>query len=234
VAGVLALTLLAVVATLAGGALALRLERHIESALAFTAGVVIAAATLDLLPEAIERVNAAGQVGALVLAGMLWLFLAGRLIEHRHAGHASEARLGALEAAMLCFHSFQDGVGIGLAFSVSHAIGVVVLAVVVAHDLADGMNTVTFVRAHHGSRRAARAWLMADALAPLVGAATALLAPLPRRVLDDALAVFAGIFLMIGIGELLPRAHRRLSLSRLLLTLAGVALMAVVTVIVRR
>jgi zinc transporter ZupT len=231
---ILALTLLTVATTLAGGMLGLRLERHIESVMAFAAGIVIAAATLDLLPEAIERAKVPGQVGAFVLAGMLWFFLFGRLVARRDERHANDAGLGGLQAAMLCFHSLQDGIGIGLAFSASRAVGILVLAAVVAHDLADGMNTVTFVLGHHGSRRAARAWLLADALAPLLGVAVALLARPARHVLDDALAVFAGIFLMMGAGELLPRAHRRPSLARVGLTLAGVALMSIVTAVLRR
>jgi ZIP family zinc transporter len=233
VAVILALTLLTATTTLAGGALALRLERHIEAVVAFTAGVVIAAATLDLLAEAIERVHAPGRLAAFVLAGMLWFFLLGRLIALWRGRDTGEARVGALEAAILCFHSFQDGVGIALAFAASRAVGVVLLAAVVAHDLADGVNTVTFVLAHHGSRQRARAWLVADALAPLAGAATALVVRPPRYVLGYALALFAGIFIMIGVGELLPRAHRRFSWGRVFLTLAGVALMSAVTDLIR-
>jgi zinc transporter, ZIP family len=231
VAVVLAWTLLTVAATLVGGILALRLQCAIDAAVAFAAGIVIAAATLDLLPEAIERGGSAGRVGALFLAGILWFFGIGRLMA-RHERHASEAPLGAIEAAMLCIHSFQDGLAIGLAFSLGHAVGIVVLAAVVTHDLTDGLNTVTFVLAHRGSRRAARAWLIVDSLAPLAGAAVSVSARLPASALGQALAVFAGIFLMIGVAELLPRAHRHLSLPRVLLTFAGVALMAVVTAVV--
>ena len=36
----------------------------------------------------------------------------------------------------------MDGVGIGLAFQVSNAVGIVVAVAVIAHDFCDGLNTV--------------------------------------------------------------------------------------------
>src|SRR3954464_11790098 len=80
-------------------------------------------------------------------------------------------RPGSGRGASLSLHSFLDGVGIGLAFKVSTAVGVVVAAAVLAHDFSDGINTVTMILKNRGrSWRAAR-WLLLDAVAPVLGVA---------------------------------------------------------------
>ncbi len=63
----------------------------------------------------------------------------------------------------------------GIAFQASHEIGLIVAAAVLAHDFADGLNTVNVVVKNGGSRRFALRWLAVDAAAPLVGAALSLL-----------------------------------------------------------
>ena len=81
--------------------------------------------------------------------------------EGRHRGH--------LGAAALTLHSLMDGLGIGFAFQASAAAGVVVAFAVLAHDLVDGLNTVTLGLSGGLQRTTARRWLVADAAAPLVG-----------------------------------------------------------------
>jgi ZIP family zinc transporter len=101
-----------------------------------------------------------------------------------------------------------DGLGIGFAFQASHQAGVVVAAAVLAHDFADGLNTVNVVVKHGGSRPQALRWLLADALAPVVGAAISLFFRLPGDMLALLLAGFVGFFLYIGALDLLPESRR--------------------------
>ena len=60
-----------------------------------------------------------------------------------------------LGAAGLSLHSFIDGLGIGLAFGLDTTTGVLVLVAVLAHDFADGLNTVGFILSQSGDRRKA-------------------------------------------------------------------------------
>lgn len=62
------------------------------------------------------------------------------------------SRRGDVGATSLSFHSFLDGVGIGLAFQVSATVGVVVAATVLIHDFSDGINTVNIVLKNTGNR----------------------------------------------------------------------------------
>src|SRR5262249_59525369 len=99
---------------------------------------------------------------------------------------------GGFGADGLVIHRMIDGLGIGLAFQVSTATGLLVFIAVVSHDFADGMNTVSFVLFQSDDRRQALRWLSADALAPLVGAVIGSLVSISDRGLAYLLALYAG------------------------------------------
>ncbi len=216
-----------VLSTLAGGFVALRLARELATAIALTGGVVVAVALFHVLPEAIEAVDDPHRVGLLVGGGFVLFFLAERALVLHHRDDAEQihahAQVGALGAAGLSVHSFIDGLGIGLAFGLSTETGLLVFLAVVAHDFADGMNTVGFVLRQSGDRSRAIRWLAVDAAAPLVGAVVGSALTVSEASLGQLLAVYAGFFLFMGATDLLPHAHEHPSAKRVALTVAGFA-----------
>ena len=112
-----------------------------------------------------------------------------------------------LGAGSLAVHSFFDGFAIGLAFHVSSAVGAVVSAAVLVHDFSDGVNTVGIVLGNRGNRRHALAWLLADAIAPLLGASATLVFTFQEATLGLGLALIAGFFLYISASDLLPESY---------------------------
>jgi ZIP family zinc transporter len=146
--------------------------------------------------------------------------------DHDHE-HGAESALGVVGPAGLIVHSTLDGLAIGLAFRASAEVGLLVAFAVLAHDFADGMNVVTLALARGGRNSAARALLVVDALAPPIGAAIGTVAHLENAHLGLLLAVFAGVFVAIGSGHLLPEAyHGRPGASPqlIVLTTAGAAI----------
>jgi ZIP family zinc transporter len=230
-----------VASTLLGGLLAIRLRARLPQLMALTGGVVLGVALFEVAPEAVARLGGVSRgprlVGIAMGAGFLGFLVLSRLLvlHHRDDPQAAGARtpVGALGAAVLSVHSLIDGFGLGAGFALSPTLGVFILVAVVAHDFADGMNTVTFVLAQQGDVRRAQRWLLLDALAPEVGALIGSAVTLSSYAFGIALGVYAGVFIMIGVGELLAEAHRESSLSRLGLTVAGAALMLVVSLLVR-
>jgi ZIP family zinc transporter len=197
--------------------------------LGFSAGAVIGVALFDLMPEALAL---GGKVApAEVVAGLMGVGFCGYMLLERSLGAAAEGRGGHLGPASLTLHSLIDGMGIGLAFQVSPPVGVVVAAAVLAHDLADGVNTVMFSLSGGGGQGRARGWLAADAAAPLVGIGLTRLFRIGEGPLGLALAVFAGFFLYIGASALAPASHR--AAPRLRTTLATLAGMAAIWIVVR-
>jgi ZIP family zinc transporter len=226
-----------VLSTLAGGLVALRLARDLATAIALTGGVVVAVALFHVLPEAIEAVDDPHRVGLLVGGGFVLFFLAERALVLHHRDDAEQihahAQVGALGAAGLSVHSFIDGLGIGLAFGLSTETGLLVFLAVLAHDFADGMNTVGFVLRQSGDRRRAIRWLAVDAAAPLVGAIVGSALSVSEASLGQLLAVYAGFFLFMGATDLLPHAHEHPSAKRVALTVAGFAAILAVSFVSR-
>jgi len=218
---------LTVLSTFAGEPERDEAARDLGTAIALTGGVVVAVALFDVLPEAFDATGDAQLVGILAGLGFAGFFLAERLLVLHHRDDEQQAhahaRVGAFGAAGLAAHSFVDGLGIGLAFDISNATGVLVFLAVISHDFADGLNTVGFVLRQSGDRRAAVRWLAIDAIAPLVGAIVGSSLSISEQSLGALLAVYAGFFLFMGGTDLLPHAHEHPSWKRVLLTLAGFA-----------
>jgi ZIP family zinc transporter len=199
-------------ATVIGGALALRLRDNLHLILGFSAGAVVGVAFFDLLPEALELVGAAYEpstvLGLTALGFICYLALDRLILFHGHDhSHTEDLNRGYFGAGAISFHSFLDGVGVGLAFQVSPAVGAIVAVAVLAHNFSDGINTVGMVLRGGGDRTKAFKWLVADALAPVLGIVATFFFTVPETTLGLLLALFAGFFLYIGASDLIPEAH---------------------------
>jgi zinc transporter ZupT len=201
--------------TMLGGAVALRLRDRLHLILGFSAGAVVAVAFFELLPKALELAGqhyASSTVLAVVALGFLLYLLLDRLLILGHAhpdiGHDQTVHAtGPVRAGALSLHSLLDGIGMGLAFQVSPAVGLAVAAAVVAHDFSDGINTVNVVVRHGGEFTKALRWLLLDAAAPVVGMLITRGFAVSDDVLGLLLALFAGFFLYIGAADLIPESH---------------------------
>lgn len=208
-----------VVSTALGGVVVLRSGRRLHLILGFTAGVMLGLVAFDLLPEVFSLAHGSTFFG--VPPGLLMLavgFLVLHVVEKSvslHGGqesaydHHHHPHVGLVSAIALAGHSFLDGVGIGLGFQASKAVGIAVAIAVIAHDFADGMNTVGVMMLHGNTRRPAITMLVIDALAPLLGAFSTLFFSVPEGALGLYLGFFAGFLLYLATGDILPEAHRR-------------------------
>jgi ZIP family zinc transporter len=132
----------------------------------------------------------------------------------------------------LAAHSFLDGVAIGAGFQAAPTVGAIVTAAVVTHDFSDGINTVAFVLRGGGKVQQALPWLLLDAAAPVLGAASTLLFRIPEASIGLVLGVFGGCFLYLDLGasDLIPEsqhAHPRAATTLMTLLGAGVLYVAV-------
>lgn len=215
--------------TLAGGAFAFRYRRYLLFIMAFSAGLLIGVAFLDLLPEVVEIAHRESLDVRLlmitVLCGFVGIFLLEKATiihgEKQHDTPGHHHNVGVVGALGLSFHSFLDGLAIGVAFKASPQIGMVVLLAVVAHDFADGLNTVTFMLASENGAMRTGALLAIDALAPVAGALLTNVVHIDPRAVAFQLAFFAGFLLYLGASDLLPHVHERPRLTLMAFTVAG-------------
>ncbi len=234
---ILAVAFGSLAATMTGGLMALKWAGRLPLAMGFSAGAVIGVAFFDLGPEALEAGSGLYAPRTLLAVAALGFFLyvvLDRLVaRHDCEGQANPAR-GMIGAASFSAHSVLDGFAMGVAFQASRDIGLVVAAAVLAHDFADGLNTVNVVTKNGGSRAFALRWLAMDAVAPVIGACLSLLIAPGRGGLSLLLALFCGFFLHIGASGLLPESHRAYPRpSTTLATLAGAAFLYAVTALVQ-
>ncbi|MCU1228427.1 MAG: permease [Acidobacteria bacterium] len=219
----------AFVMTLAGGAFAFRYQKYLFFIMAFSAGLLIGVAFLDLLPEVIEIAHRSSlDVRGLMitmLSGFVGIFLLEKLTiihsEKQHDTPGHRHNVGLVGALGLSFHSFLDGLAIGVGFLAGTEVGFVVLLAVVAHDFADGLNTVTFMLATRNSLWRTVVLLAVDALAPVAGALVANVIRIDPILLAYQLAFFAGFLLYLGASDLLPHVHEKPRAALIVATLGG-------------
>ena len=205
----------------------------------FTAGVLVGVVFFDIMPEIIDMIKEKnfGTTGIMiaVVLGFLLFHIVEKsiLLNSAHEdeyGEHKHPHVGVASAIALAGHSFMDGVGIGLAFQVSSAVGILVAFAIIAHDFTDGMNTVSLVLVNKNSLQRARWFLFLDAFTPLLGAASTLFFKVPEHFLVLYLGFFAGFLLYIGASDILPEAHsKHSSWKTIWLTILGIIMMFIVT-----
>ena len=230
------LTSIAMLSTLTGGVVAMRARRHLHLVMAFGGGVLVGAVYFDLLPEALQVAAATGWGTRAVLAvagiGMtafylLDVFLVRQTGPENDRGDTVHPRLGRITALALIAHSILDGAAIGAATLLDWRTGVLVALAVVAHDSGDGLNTILLVTHGAEAGRSDVAFLLADALAPIVGGLGALLALPSAADLAVFLALASGLFLYTALSDLLAEArHRSRGAGIAVAMLTGIALVA--------
>jgi zinc transporter ZupT len=224
----------AFLSTLLGGLLALKLRDKLHLILGFSAGAVIGVAFFDLLPEAInfgEKFHSPSVILSFTALGFLSYLVLDRILLF----HGDAAPRGRFAAGVLCAHSLLDGVAIGLAFQTSHQVGIIVAIAVLSHDFSDGINTMNIVLKNHGRRPQALSWLIADALAPVLGVAATFFFTLPAQAFGTALALFAGFFLYLGASDLIPESyHAHPKFLTTAMTIAGAAVLYAAIELIRQ
>ncbi|MGW0821167.1 ZIP family metal transporter [Streptomyces sp. NPDC002845] len=233
--------------TLVGGWTAGRVTDRRHLVLGLAGGLMLGVVGLDLLPEALDAADGEvfGVPAALLLfvAGFLLAHVVERLLAARQAPHGAEEpagrprgpapppgrvgrtpEVGLTAAAAMVGHSAMDGVALGAAFQIGGGMGAAVALAVIAHDFADGFNTYTITSLYGNARRRAIAMLLADAAAPVLGAASTLLFTIPEDLLGGYLGFFGGALLYLAAAEILPEAHHEHpARPTLLCTVAGAA-----------
>lgn len=227
------------ISTLTGGIVGLKNKDNLHRFLGYTAGVLIGVVAFDLLPEIFELLQKqhlapTGAMIALVCGFVLFHIIEKSILIHHSQEHEYEVhhhpQVGVASALALTGHSFLDGVGIGLGFQAGNTVGIAVAIAVIAHDFTDGLNTVNLMLLNKNKSKKALAFLLLDALAPVLGALSTLLFTIPDSVLPLYLGFFAGFLLYIGASEILPEAHsKHSSYWTIVLTVLGATFMFVVT-----
>lgn len=219
--------------TLAGGVAVLRWPGKRQLLMAVAGGVVLGAAFFDLLPDAVDRavglhMRASVPLGA-ALVGYLVFNMLERFAHQRGEAGTKSGAAGLIGASGFVVHSFFDGLAIGLGFKLGMGVGVLIALAVIGHDFSDGLDTVSYMVAHDQPGQRSAGMLLADGLAPLVGALAAMLFPVPGFVFPVVIGFFSGLFIFAATGRLLPLAAGLEFRRSSFLTVAGALVMFLIS-----
>jgi len=224
----------------------------VEKMVSIAAGVLLATALVQLLPEAIESGLRPDALGWIMTAGIVAFFILEKLTlihhthhhegdEHHHPhGHdAREAGRGAWPILVGdAFHNFGDGVVIAAAFLVDFRAGVVTTSAVFAHEVPHEIGDFMILLNAGFDRRRAFAFMLISGLSAVLGGVTGyFLLDAFRALVPYALLVAAASFVYIALSDLLPEMMRRKPLSHsvpeVALVLLGVAMAGAIRALVK-
>ncbi|MFO0743443.1 MAG: ZIP family metal transporter [Candidatus Paceibacterota bacterium] len=236
---IILLSIAAFFSTLLGGYFSIKNQDKLHKIMAFTAGVILGVVFFDIFPELFELISKNNFDFTFVMIALTLGFLVFHILEKSiliHHHHESEygahkhPNVGIAQALALIGHSFMDGAGIGLGFQVSPVVGIAVAIAVIAHDFTDGMNTVNLLLHHKNSNKKAKAFLILDSLAPVLGVVSTLFFAVPENFLILYLGFFAGFLLYISASDILPEAHEKdSSYKTILATVCGLLFIFIIS-----
>jgi len=225
---------LAGAATIAGILLVLKkassAKKYSINLISFAAGVLLAAAFLDLMPEA-AGLNES--MFLFVLLGIVvFYFIENLAVVHMCKEEDCKAhQIGMMSAIGIGFHSLIDGIAIAAGFSVSPALGIITAFAVIAHEFPEGVITMSLLLHAKFKRNSAILFSVLVAAATPIGAMLAFpfLNNIPGSVLGAMLAFAAGSFIYIASSDLIPETHKKFDKANLIAFLAGVVLIYAIT-----
>ncbi len=184
------------------------LRRLLKTFVAFASGTLLAAAFLDLLPEAIAY---GGFTLTYALTGIVLFFVVEGVIRwhHCHEGRCEVHSFTYLNLIGDGVHNFIDGAIIAAAYLTSFDLGVVTTIAIIFHEVPQEIGDFGILVYGGFSRTKALLFNFLSALASFAGAATALMSSaLVTGLVPALLGLAAGGFIYIATTDLMPELQK--------------------------
>jgi len=195
-----------------------RLGEFLPIFIAFASGSLLAAAFLDLIPEALEK---AGVIAlSMVLVGVILFFIVERFIHWHHCGK-EECHVKPVAYLSLFgdgVHNFMDGVVVAAAYMTSTHLGIITTIVIALHEIPQEFGDFS-VLIHSGMKaRKALLYNFISALAAVFGgvAGFVFLTTIESWI-PLVVATAAGGLIYIATADLMPELHKETQRSKLVL-----------------
>jgi len=238
--------------SLVGGLLLLSnriaVQRVQRIAVPFAAGALLAAAFLDLLPEALEH-GATREVMVWALGGFLLFFVLERFLGWFHHHHAHEAKTPALKRRARSIrslivvgdtlHNAIDGMVIGAAFLADPTIGIITTIAIAAHEIPQEIGDFGVLLSLGMRRRTVLLVNISSALITVVMAALVFgLGTSLAGIEPILLALAVGMFVYIAASDLVPSIHEepstRVANYQTIILLVGIVFVGLTTTFVHQ
>lgn len=195
----------------------LSVRRVQRIAVPFAAGALLAAALLDLLPEALEHGESALITLSLVLCGFVLFFSLERFLGwfHHHHDHNAPSTHTKRERSTRplivigdTLHNAIDGMVIGAAFLADPTVGIITTIAIAAHEIPQEIGDFGVLLSLGMRRRNVLLVNIASALITVAAAALVFGLGSSLTALEPVLlALAAGMFIYIAASDLVPTIH---------------------------
>lgn len=221
-------------------------QRVQRIAVPFAAGALLAAAMLELLPEAVEHTEAISVTMALVLSGFVLFFVLERFLGwfHHHHEHGKATSGGKRQRSVRSLivigdtlHNAIDGMVIGAAFLADPTVGIITTIAIAAHEVPQEIGDFGVLLSLGMRRRNVLLVNIASAFITVVMAAVVFgLGGALSNLEPILLALAAGMFIYIAASDLIPTIHEepssRVANYQTMILLFGIVLVGLTTTIV--
>jgi zinc and cadmium transporter len=204
------------------------LTKVVHHLVSLSAGVLLATALLDLLPEAFSAKAPAQGLFATLLGGLLFFFLLEKAELYRHTHHhegdehhhhhgfdRQQAGRGGWAVILGdSIHNFCDGIIIAAAFLADTRLGIVTSLAIVAHEIPQEVGDYIVLLNAGFSRARALAFNALSGLAAVAGGVIGYFVVGPwQSYFPYLLVVAASSFIYVAVADLIPQLQHRLTLK---------------------
>ncbi len=180
--------------------------------LEYSAGLMLAVVSFDLIPDAI-RFAPLSAVLLGVLAGVFLMILSesisGDKIREEHGETKSNIRNTGMAVALgIAIHNFLEGMAVGSGYKAEQTLGISLAVAILLHDVPEGMSVAIPLRAGGMKRFKAFIYALASGLPMGLGSMFGVWAGTGGSYIALSLAVAGGAMLYIVFAEMLPQSKR--------------------------
>ena len=192
-------------------------EKIITPLISFGAGAFLAAAFLDILPEAVERTNEPHDVFISALVGFILFFILERLkmiisgghnAKHIHSEHTES--LPFLLILGDCIHNFLDGIVIAIAYIANPVLGLPAALAIAAHEVPQEIGDFAILLNLKWSKKKI---IIINIFQSLLTVPGVLVGYYISTFIEPYITLFlggaAGVFIYLAATDIIPELHHR-------------------------
>jgi zinc and cadmium transporter len=189
-------------------------SKVVQFATPFAAGVLLAAAFVGLLPEALDQNTNTSAILMTTLIAFLAFFFLERFLQVFHHHHEHEEKKKSATNSLIIIgdtlHNALDGVAIGAAFLVSPATGIIASIAVALHEIPQEIGDFGLLLKNGMKHKKV---ILVNVLSAIATTITAVLVygigNDESFIIPYVLAVTAGFFIYIAASDIVPELHSK-------------------------
>jgi len=215
-----------------------KLKKILLFLVSFAAGVLLGAAFIHLLPEAVEKKGFSLTNSLMILAGILAFFALEKIICWRHC-HIPTSKdhphpLGIMNLIGDGLHNFMDGMIISAAFMTNISLGLTTTVAIIFHEIPQEIGDFSVLIYAGYSKKKALFFNFLSALIAVLGVLFILaIGSKFKQMIDYLIPITAGGFIYIAAADLIPELKKEQGIKKSFLQLISLILGILVMLIIK-